>query len=353
MRIAVLVKQVPAFEVMQLGPDGRLVREGIELEMNPYCRRAVAKGVELARATGGACTVLTLGPPSAEDCLREAIAWGSDDGVLVTGTEFAGSDTLATARTLAAALTRLGPFDLILAGRNSVDADTGQVGPQIAELLDVSFASGVRTLALDGAAAVVQCEEDDGYSERTVALPALLSCAERLTDPAKVDPAGRAAVDPARIRTLTPDDLGPGPWGPLASGTYVGETRVLDVERARERLHGPIDAQVKEAVELLAARGALDGASDHESGAASLTPARPTTGAPVAVVVEPGRANITRELLGAAHALAVATDGHVVAVVSDTSGAAIDDAQLGAWPPPACRVPPGSRIRRAGPGCSR
>ena len=330
MRIAALVKQVPAFEAMQLGPDGRLVREGIELEMNPYCRRAVAKGVELARTSGGTCTVITLGPPSAEDCLREAIAWGCHDGVLITGAEFAGSDTLATARTLAAALAVLGPFDLILAGRNSVDADTGQVGPQVAELVDVAFAAGVRTLALDGATALVQCEEDDGYSERTVALPALLSCAERLTDPAKVDPAGRAAVDPALIRTLTPADLGQGPWGTLASGTYVGETRVLDVERARERLHGPVDAQVKEAVERLAERGALDGSDDARPPVTSLAAARPTTGAPIAVAVEPGRPNVTRELLGAAHTLAVETDGHVVAVVSDAAGG-FADADLGAW----------------------
>src|SRR5262249_35826778 len=135
MRIAVLVKQVPKFEAMELGPGGRLVREGLELEMNPYCRRAVSKGVEVAKASGGTCTVCTLGPPAAEDSLREAIAWGADDGVLVTDVAFAGSDTLATARALAAALTREGPFDVVLVGRNSVDADTGQVGPELAEVL--------------------------------------------------------------------------------------------------------------------------------------------------------------------------------------------------------------------------
>ena len=84
MRVAALVKQVPKFEAMELGHDGRLVREGLELELNPYCRRAVAKAVELARETGGTSTVFTLGPPPAEDCLREAVAWGIDDGVLIT-----------------------------------------------------------------------------------------------------------------------------------------------------------------------------------------------------------------------------------------------------------------------------
>ena len=154
MHIAVLVKQIPKFEEMELGPDGRLRRDGIELEMNPYCRRAVSKAVELAAARAGSrVTVLTLGPPSADDTLREAIAWGLDrgvdiDGLHVTDAAFAGSDTLATATALAAALQRAGPFDLVLAGRNSVDADTGQVGPEIAELLDLPFMTGVRHLAI-------------------------------------------------------------------------------------------------------------------------------------------------------------------------------------------------------------
>src|SRR4051794_26401882 len=100
---------------MELGPDGRLRRDGIEPEMNPYCRRAVSKAIELAsERAGSAVTVFTLGPPAADDTLREAIAWGLHrnvdvDGVLVTDPAFAGSDTLATARALAAAIEREGP----------------------------------------------------------------------------------------------------------------------------------------------------------------------------------------------------------------------------------------------------
>ena len=104
MRIAVLVKQIPKFEEMELGPDGRLRRDGIEPEMNPYCRRAVSKAVELAaERPGSQVTVFTLGPPAADDTLREAIAWGLDRGVDIRGVHvtdaaFAGSDTLATAQ---------------------------------------------------------------------------------------------------------------------------------------------------------------------------------------------------------------------------------------------------------------
>ena len=108
----------------------------------------------------------------------------------VTDPAFAGSDTLATAKALAAALTREGPFDLVLAGRNSVDADTGQVGPELAELLDLPFLTGVRYLSVDGDRVDARCELDDGWLQAEVRLPAILSTAERLTDPTKVDPPG-------------------------------------------------------------------------------------------------------------------------------------------------------------------
>ena len=97
LRIAALVKQIPKIEALTLGADGRLQRDGVELHMNDYCRRAVAKGHELATATGGTLTVITLGPPSAENVLREAIAFGADHGVHITDPAFAGSDTTKNA----------------------------------------------------------------------------------------------------------------------------------------------------------------------------------------------------------------------------------------------------------------
>lgn len=313
MRIAILVKQVPRFEAMELGPGGRLVREGLELELNPYCRRAVSKGAELAANTGGTATVFTLGPPSAEDCLREAIAWGATDGVLITDPAFAGSDTLATARALSAALEREGPFELVLVGRNSVDADTGQVGPEIAELLDLPFVTSVKQLELGEGQLRVVCEEDDGHSDRIVQLPAIVSTAERLCEPAKVDPDGRAAVPADRIRALSAADLGPGPWGEDGSGTYVGEVRVLDIERTRVRLSGPVATQVDDAVRLLTERGAFD---DAPRPAADPPPVAAAGGPAIAVVTEPGRDQLTDELLAAAATLAHEVDGHVVALTT-------------------------------------
>lgn len=314
MRIAVLVKQIPKFEEMELGPDGRLRREGIEPEMNPYCRRAVSKACELAaERPGSTVTVLTLGPETAEDTLREAIAWGLErsvdvDGVLVTDPAFAGSDTLATAKALAAALTREGPFDLVLTGRNSVDADTGQVPPEVAELLDVPFLTGVRHLHVEGGLVGARCEHDDGWLQAEVHLPAILSCAERLCDPTKVDPAGRAAVPAERIRRLRAADLGPGPWGQAGSPTWVGPVKVMAVERARRRWPElDLRSQVEQAVAELQRRGALDDSADTANG--RVPPTRTDTVC-VAVICEPGRAHMHRELLGKAAQLT----GNVLAV---------------------------------------
>ena len=324
--IAVAVKQIPRFEAMALKPDGRLQRDGVELDMNAYCRRAVSKGVELARQTGGRCTVFTLGPPSAEAVLREAVAWGADAGVLITDGAFAGSDTLATAQALAAALEREGPFDLVLCGRNSVDADTGQVGPELAELLDLPFLAGVRELTLGDGRVAARCEHDDGWLNAGVGLPAVLSVAERLCAPAKASEEERAAVPAGRIRRLTAADLGAGPWGAAASPTRVGEVRAIeDTPRRRERLDGPLADQVRRAVAVLEARGAL---RDGAVAAVGAVPAARGGGGPaIGVVVEPDRAKLGRELCGAAAGLAAAIGGRVTALLHQP----LDAEALGAW----------------------
>lgn len=333
MRIATLVKQIPAFAELELGDDGRLKREGLELEMNPYCRRAVAQAVELAAAVGdGTVTVFTLGPPAAEDVLREAIAWGTEnavsaDGVLVTDPAFAGSDTLATARALAAAIRHEGPFDLVLAGRNSVDADTGQVGPELAELLDLPFATGVRHLSMQGQTLHLRCEHDDGWAQLEVELPVVASCAERLIDPCKVGPEGRASVDAELIRTLTAADLGDGPWGAAGSPTRVGPVRVHEVARAHVVLTGSIDEQVREAVVHLLARDALTEPTEDAAAIERVPEARPGSGPTVGVVMEPDRPHLGRELLGAAASLAAEIGGSVTAVTLETPRPAV----LGSW----------------------
>lgn len=336
MRVAALVKQVPAFQEMRLGSDRRLVRDGLDLEMNPYCRRAVSQAVELAAAIGdGTVTVFTLGPPSAAEVLREAIAWGDEhsvvtDGVLITDPAFAGSDTLATARALAAALEHVGRFDLVLVGRNSVDADTGQVGPELAELLDLPFATGARYLSVQGKKLHIRCEHDDGWAQVEMALPAVVSTAERLIEPCKVESAVRAQVPSSRLRTLSAAELGPGPWGAAGSPTTVGAVRTHPLSRAHVVLTGTVEDQVREAVRLLHTRGALHPPDNHEADRAPVpnnNSGNTNFGPVVAMIVEPDRLPLTRELLGAAADLADAIRGHVVALSSHD----IDPALLGSW----------------------
>jgi electron transfer flavoprotein alpha subunit len=327
LRIAALAKQVPVPESLRL-EDGRLVRTGVAFEMNAYCRRAVSQGVRLARDTGGTCTVVTLGPPSAEDVLREAVAWGADEGLHLCDPAFAGSDTLATARALAAAIAAAGPFDLVLLGRNSLDGETGQVGPEVAQLLGLPFASGVRHMEDAGAFLRLELEHDDGFEDVEVDLPAVLSVAERLCEPCKVDPEGRAAVPAARLSRREAAALGPGPWGEAGSPTVVGSTRAMEHRRAGTVLDGPLPDQVDAALRLLEARDALNpgrpGAAAPPAEDVRVPTSGQTAGA-VAVLVEPGRPEVGSELLAAAER--VARDGggpvHALVVGDVTAGATI------------------------------
>lgn len=331
LRIAVLVKQVPTASDLRLGADGRLVRDSADLELGAYCRRAVGKAVELAAADpASSVAVLTLGPPCAEDAVREGVAWGLDHGVdttglLVSDPRLAGSDTFATARALAAVLRHRGPFDLVLTGRQSLDADTGQVPPQVAEMLDLPFAAGVKRMDFDGAGLVLGCEHDDAWVEVALPLPAVLSCAERLCAPAKVAPAGRVAVPDSRVTRVTASDLGPGPWGDEASLTRVGQTRPLSV--ARRRLVAaaePVAVQIERAVGVLVERRALTARAGRERDPL------PDTGGPgpvVAVVAEPGAAPLTRELCGVAADLAHALHGSTAVLAPH----GLDAAEAGSW----------------------
>ena len=382
LRVLALAKQIPVFQEMRLGPDGRLVREGV-LHMNDYCRRAVAKGHEIAKASGGTMSVMTLGPDSADTVCREALAFTAGSGVPMSGIHvsdraFAGSDTLATARALAAAIRHTGPYDLILCGLNSLDADTGQVPPQIAELLDLPFAAGVRRLELGGETLRLELEHDDERSLAEVALPALLSCAERLCAPCKVkEPEVWAEQDGSLITKLSATDIadkasagtggtgtgGSSLWGQEGSPTSVGEVRI--VQNDREKLivwtgtdsgDEHLEAAIQRAVSHCAERGALHiGSADADSSdtdSAGLgtvllravqvwapktteqkfqQPSRDPTEhgsslreplPAIGVIIEPDRLRVARELLGAAAGLASKIGGKVVAL-----GSQLPDAQ--------------------------
>jgi electron transfer flavoprotein alpha subunit len=329
LHVAALIKQIPSFEAIVLGDDGRLQRTGPALEMSAYCRRAVNQAVELA-GPSGSVLFLTMGPPAADEVLREALAWSLDRGVpargvLLTDPAFAGADTLATAHALAAALTAHGPFDVVLTGRSSLDADTGQVPPQVAELLDLPFVTGVKQLAIAGGTLSLGCEHDDAWLDVEVDLPVVLSCAERLCEPAKVPVPRRREVDASLIQRLDATTLGPGPWGAEGSQTLVGGVRTMAIDRLR-RLDpdAALRDQVAAAVQVLLDRDAL-----VASRAAGRAPVPPTGGGGpvVAAIAEPNHAELTSELCGLAAALASEVGGTTVLL----SPEAVDPAVVGSW----------------------
>ena len=187
MKIAVCIKQVPVVSRMKFDYETRtVVREGVPLEVNSFDLLAVDRAVQLAKGSGAEVVVFTMGPSQARDALVQCIAMGAHRAVHLTDRAMAGSDTLATARTLAMALKRegfdpRGPGDwIVLCGRNSTDAETGQVGPEIAELLRVPYVGNVRKLehSVSDDSLVVERVVDDGYEVIRCPLPALLSVAE-------------------------------------------------------------------------------------------------------------------------------------------------------------------------------
>ena len=334
MRIAVLVKQIPAPVEFQM-QDGRLVREGVPLEVNAYCRRANAKAVDLAGADGEV-VVFTMGPPAAADALREMIACGAHRGVHLCDPAFAGSDTLATAVALAAAVRREGPFDLVLAGLNSLDSDTGQVPVEVAELLGLPFAAGVRDLEVADGAFTARLETDDGYCTVAGDLPAALSTAERLCSPSKAPPEVYREVAADLIVRLAAADLDVPveQLGASGSPTSVGPIRVLTATRRALRA-----ASVAEAVDLLEEFGAFSDAPESDAPDSDGLPGS-------SVLLEAGsdgaqaetgersvwcfftEPDVGAELLGEAAELAAWISGTVTAVT--TASGAADRAALGA-----------------------
>lgn len=349
LRIATLVKQIPALEEMRIAADGRLDRSNCALEMNPYCRRAVAASVEAVREHGGSVTVITLGPPGAVDVLREAIAWGIDRGVEISGVhicgpEFAGSDTLATARALVASMDRAlrtpsgangstkagAAFDLVIAGKNSVDSDTGQVPPAVAELLDLPLLAGVRWWSIENDELHAHLEHGESILEVVAELPAFITTAERLLDPAKVDPAGRAEVPENLITELNASQLGAGPWGDAGSLTWVGEPTAIDLTRNGEKNpDAPLQTQVSRALEFLLQSNAL---ADEASLQDPQTVSGPVTldGPSIAVLVEPGLEAQCRNLIAKAANLADQIDGYCTSVTFDGTAFGLGQG-LGRW----------------------
>ena len=178
MKIIVTVKQVPDTNDVRIDPvTGTLIREGVPSIVNPEDRHAVELALELREAAGeGTVTVISMGPPQAEVALREVMAMGADEAILLSDRAFAGADTLATASALSYAIKKIGKYDLILCGRQAIDGDTAQVGPQLAEFLQIQQVTYVLNARFTFGGLLIDRQTDSGSQRLTVPMPALLTC---------------------------------------------------------------------------------------------------------------------------------------------------------------------------------
>ncbi len=250
MHIIIPIKQVPETSKVKMDPEtGTMIREGVESIINPLDLYAIETGIQLAesrgpfdatqgRPAGGTTTVLSMGPAKAEEALREAVAMGCTNGVLLSHRAFAGSDTWATSYALSKAISRIGPYDLILCGERATDGDTGQVGPGIAAWLDLPVATYVSAiLEWRGSSAVVKRLVEDGYETLEIQTPCLLTVVKEIAYPRMPTLRGKQRARKVAIPVWGPDEIGA---APDSIGLKGSPTRVVKIESPRVARDGEI-----------------------------------------------------------------------------------------------------------------
>ena len=230
MKLCVCVKQVPASNETRLDPvTHTIIREGAESILNPFDAFAVEEAVRLKARYGGAVTALTMGIPAAAAMLRRVIAVGADEAILLTDRAFAGADTLATSRTLAAAIRKSGLPDLILCGRMATDGDTAQVGPMLAENLGIPHLSDVAAIeSVENGVLTARRLTDDGYARVRTPLPALVTVLKEINVPRLPSIVGILRGEAAAITCWGHDELG---LDPAETGLKGSATRVVKTLR--------------------------------------------------------------------------------------------------------------------------
>ena len=190
MKIVVCIKQVPDTKGgVKFNADGTLDRAAMLTIMNPDDKAGLEAALRLKDQYGAEVTVITMGLPKAEEVLREAMAMGADNGILVTDRVLGGADTWATSQTLAGAIRNL-EYDIIITGRQAIDGDTAQVGPQISEHLGIPVISYAQDIKIDGNSVIVERQYEDRYHEVKAQMPCLITALAELNEPRYMTPGG-------------------------------------------------------------------------------------------------------------------------------------------------------------------
>jgi electron transfer flavoprotein beta subunit len=185
MNIIVCIKQVPETTEVKIDPKTHtLIREGVKSIINPFDMYAIEEGLRIKEKTGGKVTVLSMGPPQAKEALKQAIAMGADEAILLSDRSFAGSDTWATSYTLSRGIAQIKEYDLIICGKQATDGDTAQVGPGIAEHLDIPCATFVKKIEKIGdGKIVIESMREEGFDVIEIPLPSLITVVKEINEP--------------------------------------------------------------------------------------------------------------------------------------------------------------------------
>ena len=256
MKIVVCIKQVPDTSEVNLDPKtNTLIRDGVPSIINPDDKSGIEAALRIKEQVGGTVTVVCMGPPQADVAIREALAMGCDDGVLISGREFGGSDTLATSTIIAAGLKTL-DYDLIITGRQAIDGDTAQVGPQIAEHLglpQVSYAEDIQVESENSI--IVKRQYEDRYQKVRIKTPCVITALTELAEPRYMSVSGTVDAYAKEIKVLgfeeLKDKLNPEHIGLKGSPTNVVQSFTKQAKGAGTVLK---DASADEAVKAIIAK---------------------------------------------------------------------------------------------------
>ena len=210
MKIVVCVKQVPDTTEIKINPEtGTLIRDGVPAILNPDDANALEQALQIKdEHPGSTVTVVTMGPPQAQEMLEECMAMGADDAVLLSDRALGGSDTWATSNAIAAGIKKIGEYDIIFAGRQAIDGDTAQVGPQIAEKLGIPQVTYVKNFELQDQSAIVERSLEDGYEKLKVKLPCVLTAIKELNVPRYMSVRGILRAAKTEVKVWNAADIG-------------------------------------------------------------------------------------------------------------------------------------------------
>jgi len=211
MHAIVCIKQVPDTSDVKIDHErGTLIREGVPSIINPFDMYAIEEGLLLKEKFGGKVTVITMGPPQANSALKEALAMGADEAILLSDRAFAGADTWATAYVISKAVKKIGDFEVILCGRQAIDGDTGQVGPGVAVQLSINqltYVSKIRSLDLEAGSIEVERMVEQGREILRAPLPCLLTVVKDINQPRYPTILGLRRASKAQIPVWAPADI--------------------------------------------------------------------------------------------------------------------------------------------------